>query len=132
MYSSECLRWILHLKVHSRVLNVSFALLGGGGSRYIYFMSRCRFNHRYPICGPPFLNFFNSSLLWDIFIIYSIEQLQTLPKTQSEIDIIPFLRTQKHSSSLRIVLEDFMLLEMGLYRSRIEFLVMFEVVQHCL
>ena len=25
-----------------------------------------------------------------------------------------------------------MFLEMGLYRSRIEFLVMFEVVQHCL
>jgi len=26
----------------------------------------------------------------------------------------------------------FVFLEMGLYRSRIEFLVMFEVVQHCL
>jgi hypothetical protein len=43
---------------------------------------------------------FNSSLLWDVFIINSVEQLQTLPKTQSEIDISPFLRTQKPSSSL--------------------------------
>ena len=42
---------------------------------------------------PPLLIFFNSSLLWDVFIINSVEQL---------------------------------------YRSRIEFLVMFEVVQHCL
>jgi hypothetical protein len=34
--------------------------------------------------------FFYSSLLWDVFIINSVEQLQTLPKTQSEIDISPF------------------------------------------
>jgi hypothetical protein len=32
--------------------------------------------------------------LWYIFIINSVEQLQTLPKTQSEIDISPFLKTQ--------------------------------------
>ena len=38
----------------------------------------------------PFFLFFNSSLLWDVFIINSVEQLQTLPKTQSEIDISPF------------------------------------------
>ena len=50
--------------------------------------------HRYPICGPP-LYFLNSSLLWDVFIINSVKQLQTLPKTQSEIDISPFLKTQK-------------------------------------
>ena len=52
------------------------------------------FYHRYPICGPPpppfFIFFFNSSLLWDVFIINSVEQ----PKTQSEIDISPFLKTQ--------------------------------------
>jgi hypothetical protein len=35
--------------------------------------------------------------LWDVFIINSVEQLQTLPKTQSEIDISPFLKTQKPS-----------------------------------
>jgi hypothetical protein len=46
---------------------------------------------------PPFLNFFNSSLLWDVFIINSVKQLQTWPKTQSEIDISPFLKTQKPS-----------------------------------
>ena len=46
---------------------------------------------------PFFIIFFNSSLLWDIFIINSVEQLQTLPKTQSEIDISPFLKTQKPS-----------------------------------
>jgi hypothetical protein len=41
---------------------------------------------------------FNSSLLWDVFIINSVEQLQTLPNTQSEMDIIsPFLKTQKPS-----------------------------------
>ena len=40
---------------------------------------------------PPFL-FLYSSLLWDVFIINSVEQLQTLPKTQSEIDISPFLK----------------------------------------
>jgi hypothetical protein len=51
----------------------------------------------------------------------------TLPKTQSEIDI--FLKTQKPSILYSGV---FVFLEMGLYRSRIEFLVMFEVVQHCL
>ena len=84
-------------------------------------------NHRYPICGPPSFFFFNSSLLWDDFIINSVEQLQTLPKTQSEIDISSFLKTQ-NTSSTRV----FVFLEMGLYRSRIEFLVMFEVVQHCL
>ena len=84
---------------------------------------------------PPF--FFNSSHLWDVFIINSVEQLQTLPKTQSEIDICPFLKTQK----LLILSKNtktldpprvFVFLEMGLYRSRIEFLVMFEVVQRCL
>ena len=59
------------------------------------------FTHRYPICGPPFFLFsFNSSLLWDVFIINSVEQLQTLPKAQSEIDISPFLKTQKPSSIL--------------------------------
>ena len=60
--------------------------------------------------GTRFFFFFNSSLLWDVFIINSVEQLQTLPKTQSEIDISPFLKT-------------FVFLEMGLYRSRIEFCV---------
>jgi hypothetical protein len=45
--------------------------------------------------GPPFLKFSNSSLLWDVFIINSVEQLQTLAKTQSEIDISPFLKTEK-------------------------------------
>ena len=55
-------------------------------------------HHRYPICGPhPLFYFFNSSLLWDVFIINSVEQLQTLPKTQSEIDISLFLKTQKPS-----------------------------------
>jgi hypothetical protein len=34
--------------------------------------------------------------LWDAFIINSVEQLQTLPKTQSEIDISPFLKTHKN------------------------------------
>ena len=38
--------------------------------------------------------------MWNVFIINSVEQLQTLPKTQSEIDISPFLKTQKPSSSL--------------------------------
>jgi hypothetical protein len=47
----------------------------------------------------------------------------TLPNTQSEIDI--FLKTQKPSIIYSGV---FMFLEMGLCRSRIEFLVMFEVV----
>jgi hypothetical protein len=114
-----------------------------------------------------------------------VEQLQTLPKTQSEIDISPFLKTQKPSIiysiarrkttsqgwtimmfTLRAGINCFIILklyffflasllfrlinaniyvneqpewsrvcvflEMGLYRSRIEFLVMFEVVQHCL
>ena len=85
----------------------------------------------YPICGPPpfFFFFFNSSLLWDVFIINSVEQLQTWQKTQSEIGISPFLKTQKPSSTLLCV---FVFLEMGLYRSWIEFLVMLEVVQHCL
>jgi hypothetical protein len=32
-----------------------------------------------------------------VFIINNVEQLQTLPKTQSEIDISPFLKTQKPS-----------------------------------
>ena len=41
---------------------------------------------------PPF--FFISLLLWDVFIINSVEQLQTLPKTQSEIDISLFLKTE--------------------------------------
>ena len=58
-------------------------------------------DHRYLKCGPTFfVFFFNSLLLWDVFIINSVEQLQTLPKTQSEIDISPFLKTQKPSSSL--------------------------------
>jgi hypothetical protein len=52
---------------------------------------------------PFFFKFVNSSLLWDVFIINSVEQLQTLPKTQSEIDISPFLKTQKPSSSLFIM-----------------------------
>ena len=30
----------------------------------------------------PFFKFINSSLLWDVFIINSVEQLQTLPKSQ--------------------------------------------------
>ena len=47
---------------------------------------------------PPYIIiFFNSSLLWDVFIINSVEQLRTLPKTQSDIDISPFLKTQKPS-----------------------------------
>jgi hypothetical protein len=49
---------------------------------------------------PPFYLFFDSSLLWDVYIINSVEQLQKLPKTQSEIDISPFLKTQKPSSTL--------------------------------
>jgi hypothetical protein len=36
--------------------------------------------------------------------INSVEQLQTLPKTQSEIDISPFLKTQKPSSTLSKIL----------------------------
>ena len=39
--------------------------------------------------------FTNSSLLWDVFIINCVEQLQTLPKIQSEIDISPFIKAQK-------------------------------------
>ena len=49
---------------------------------------------------PPF-KFFNSSPLWDVFIINSVKQLQTWPNTQSEIDISPFLKTQKPSQSSR-------------------------------
>ena len=86
---------------------------------------------------------FMSSLLWDVFIINSVEPLQALSKTHSEIDINPFLKTQKPSSSLFYLTinsveqlhrleEGFVFLEIGLYRSRIEFLVVFEVVQHCL
>jgi hypothetical protein len=84
---------------------------------------------------PFFKKLFNSSLLWDVFIINSVEQLHTLPKTQSEIDISPFLKIQKPSILYYIVKDrgfQIVFLEMGLYRSRIEFLVMFEVVQHCL
>jgi hypothetical protein len=55
---------------------------------------------------PPFFNFFNSSLLWDVFIINSFEQLQTLPKTQFEIDISPFLKTQKLSILYRVPMID--------------------------
>ena len=44
---------------------------------------------------PPFYFFFNSSLLWDVFIINSVEKLQTLPKTESKIDIRPFLTTEE-------------------------------------
>ena len=54
---------------------------------------------------PFFFKFFNSSLLWDVFIINSVEQLQTLPKTQSEIDISPFLKTQKPSILYSIILK---------------------------
>jgi hypothetical protein len=43
--------------------------------------------------------------LWDVFIINSVEQLQTLPKTQSEIDISPFLKTQKPSILYSIILK---------------------------
>ena len=53
---------------------------------------------------PPFYFFFNSSLLWDVFIIKGVEQLQTLPKTQSEIDISPFLKTQKSSILYSIII----------------------------
>ena len=55
---------------------------------------------------PPlfFFELFNSSLLWDVFIINSVEQLQTLPKTQSEMDISPFLKTQKPSILYSIIL----------------------------
>ena len=49
--------------------------------------------------------FFNSSLLWDVFVINIVEQLQTLPKTQSEIDISPFLKTQKPSILYYIIIE---------------------------
>jgi hypothetical protein len=69
---------------------------------YVYGPDPCS-NHRYPICGPPFFYLFNSSLLWDVFIINRLEEGFCIS-----------------------------ILEMGLYRSRIEFLVMFEVVQHCL
>jgi hypothetical protein len=41
--------------------------------------------------------------LWDVFVINSVEQLQTLPKTQSEIDISPFLKTQKPSILYSII-----------------------------
>ena len=54
---------------------------------------------------PFFFKFVNSSLLWDVFIINSVEQLQTLPKTQSEIDISPFLKTQKPSILYSIILK---------------------------
>jgi hypothetical protein len=50
----------------------------------------------YPTWGPPFFKMFISSLLWDVFIINSVEQLHRLE-------------------------EGFVILEMGLYRSRIEF-----------
>jgi len=46
------------------------------------------------VVSPFLFKLFNSSLLWDVFIINSVEQLQTLPKTQSEVDISPFLKTQ--------------------------------------
>jgi hypothetical protein len=61
--------------------------------------------HRYPICGTPFFYFFNSPLLCDVFIINSVEQLQTLPRTQSEIDISLFLKTQKPSILYSIILK---------------------------
>ena len=73
-------------------------------SRYI----RIWVFHRYPICGPPlpFFLFFNSSLLWDVFIINSVEQLHTLPKTQSEIDIYikPISKNTKTLLYSRVVL----------------------------
>ena len=40
-----------------------------------------------PDLWTPLFLIFNSSLLCDVFIINSVEQLQTLPKPQSEIDI---------------------------------------------
>jgi hypothetical protein len=43
--------------------------------------------------------------LCDVFITNSVEQLQTLPKTQSEIDISPFLKTQKPSILYSIILK---------------------------
>jgi hypothetical protein len=61
-----------------------------GGSAYTDISIGTRF------VDPSFLKLFNSSLLWDVFIINSVEQLQTLPKTQSEIDISPFLKTQEN------------------------------------
>jgi hypothetical protein len=45
---------------------------------------------------PLFFKFFNSSLLWDVFIINK----QCWTTTQYEIDISPFLKTQKPSSTL--------------------------------
>ena len=51
-------------------------------AKFLAFLIGTRF-----VDPPPFFNFFNSSLLtvlWDVFIIKSVEQLQTLPKTQSE------------------------------------------------
>jgi hypothetical protein len=54
---------------------------------------------------PPFKKKkINTSLSWDVFIINSVEQLQTLPKTQSKIDISPFLKTQKPSIVYSIIL----------------------------
>jgi hypothetical protein len=58
--------------------------------------------------------------LWDVFIINSVEQLQTLPKTQYEIDISPFLKTQKPlilSKNTKTLDSPrvFVFLEMGLY-----------------
>jgi hypothetical protein len=55
---------------------------------------------------PLFFLYFNSSLLWDVFIINSVEQLQTLQKTQSENDISPFLKTQKLSILYRVPMID--------------------------
>ena len=55
--------------------------------------------------NPPLKKIINSLLLWDVFIINSVEQLQTLPKIQSEIDISPFLKTQKPSILYSIILK---------------------------
>jgi hypothetical protein len=88
--------------------------------------------HRYPICEPPFLNCFIHHFCGTFSLKIIVEQLQTLPKTQSEINISPFLKTLDPLLYYINRIEGFVFLEMGLYRSRIEFLVMFEVVQHCL
>ena len=73
-----------------------------GKAKYIYI-----YNIGTRFVDPPplfFSFFFNSPLVWDVFIINSVEQLQTLPKTQSEIDINPFLKTQKPSILYSIIL----------------------------
>jgi hypothetical protein len=63
----------------------------------IYYSYPSKSYHRYDLWTPPFFFLYISSLLCDVFIINSIEQVQTSPKTQSEIDISPFLKTHKPS-----------------------------------